>query len=691
MDKQQKKRIKQYLAWAMLLCLVAVLTVLPVIAGRDAQETGPQASVLKATPEYRSISQSILGGGTLTAGKPLEITVPAGVKVTEYLVNNGDMVAQGQSVAKVDRVSIMTAITKVQETLDYLAEEMEAISGNREATKITAPAEGTVKVLYGQPGQQVQDVLLDHGTLAVLSLDGLMAVRIPCESTLSGGDGVCVTLEDGTQVAGRVKSNLEGILTVTVSDNNYPAGAEVTVSTEEGKAVGTGKLEIHSPWNVVAYSGVIAQIHVKEGDAVSAGKLLLTLENTDHSARFESLSRQRREYETWMLELFQMYQSETVTAPGAGMVTGVDTKGAYMLSWDSSYQVQLLANAPDGNEEATYVNFVGQVSELGQDGLVMNMNPQPLFITDYLDLSEVPMDPELMCVSQVYRGDAPMYALEAGEWVQMEAADIQAGDILLFAGDMAGNFVWVVRVQTKTETPEVPETTAPTEPEEPTDSREPETPEEETPTIPEMPNLPGGYPQMPGGYPGMGRLPQEEQFELYSLDTFTIANVIPQETMTVSVSVDELDIAGIFPGQSVSLTVDALEGEMFSGTVTGISATGISIGGNSKFQVEVTVGKIPDMLPGMTAHVSAVLRTVENAFCIPVAALAEQGSESIVYTGYDEKTETFVDPLPVTVGLSDGEYAQILSGLGEGQVIYYPYYDTLVISNVPDSGITPFG
>ena len=38
----------------------------------------------------------------------------------------------------------------------------------------------------------------------------------------------------------------------------------------------------------------------------------------------------------------------------------------------------------------------------------------------------------------------------------------------------------------------------------------------------------------------------------------------------------------------------------------------------------------------------------------------------------------------MTVGMSDGENVQILSGLKEGDTFYYAYYDTLVISNIPD-------
>lgn len=40
----------------------------------------------------------------------------------------------------------------------------------------------------------------------------------------------------------------------------------------------------------------------------------------------------------------------------------------------------------------------------------------------------------------------------------------------------------------------------------------------------------------------------------------------------------------------------------------------------------------------------------------------------------------------MTVGASDGEDAQILSGIGEGMTCFYAYYDTLEISNSVEVG-----
>lgn len=691
MEKQQKKRIRKYMSWGLLVALVAALAVLPMLAAGEETADGPQASILSAKAQMQNISARVMGGGTLSSEAAVEITIPAAVKLTEYLVENGSIVDAGQEIAAVDRVTVMTAITQVQQTLDSLAEAIEKARGETAPDQAAATAGGTVKIIYAQVGENVRDVMLRDGALAVLSLDGLMAVQVERNTNLSGGDGVCVTLSDGTEIDGRVESNLDGILTVTLDDDGYAVGETVRVTTADGGRIGSGTLYIHCPWNVVAYSGTVSRVRVSEGDTVAAGRVLFDLEDTGLAAQFETLTRQHREYEELMLELFRMYQSERITAPCAGMITGVDESGTFMLSdTGSGPHVTLLANAPNGDDERAYINYVGQVTEIGIDGLILKINPQPLTLTDYKDLSAVPMDTALMTEDGIYSSSAPFYELSGEEWVQIDASAIMPGDILLFAGDADGNFVWVVRVAAGTVIPEYPESTEPEAPTEP-----------ETPTAPDTSTEPAGSGNSghsgPGGSQGGGNMPNmgtapEEEDSLYSLDTMTIASVTPQESMTVQVTIDELDISKIYVGQSAAVTVDALTGENFTAVVTGISASGENEGGNSKFTVDLTMEKRSDMLPGMSASVSITTETKENVLCIPVAALIETGTGTIVYRGYDEESGEFLEPATVTVGTSNGENAEVLSGIAEGQTVYYPYYDTLFISNVPDRGSRfPFG
>ena len=118
MEKPQKKQVRKYISWVLVAAIVILLAVLPMIAASEESGAGPQASILSAKAEIRDISVQVQGGGTLTADEAVEITIPSAVKLTEYLVSNGEVVVEGQPIASVDRISVMTAITQVQDTMD---------------------------------------------------------------------------------------------------------------------------------------------------------------------------------------------------------------------------------------------------------------------------------------------------------------------------------------------------------------------------------------------------------------------------------------------------------------------------------------------------------------------------------------------------------------------------------------------
>lgn len=720
MDKIKKKRVKKYISWILLVALVAGLAIMPLVATKEEEADGPVASLLSGTVETGSISTGLNGGGTLTSQETTEVVIPTGVKITDFLVKNGDVVSTGDPLAVIDRVTVMNTITDLQETMDYLIEEMSDVTDESVSNKVTAEAGGQVKIIYAEEGDSVQDVMLEYGALAVLSLDGLMAVELECKTDLTTGDSVIVIFEDGAEVSGRVDSNMDSILEVTIEDDGYEVGSRVAVTTEDGNRIGSGELYVHNAWNAVAYTGTVSKVNAKIDKTVSSGATLVTLKDTEFNAQLQSLLSQYQDYEKIMLELFQMYQQDVITAPCDGRISGVDEDSVQLLSASSTYTLSLLANAPSGNDEASYTNFVGMVTSVdGQGNLTLVMNPNAIEITDYTNLSVVPTDPTAMTTPSVYIPVAPIYELAGGSWTQISAASICANDILLFAHDENGNTVWVVRISSaQSESPEdtqptVPDGSAPpSETTDPTDSpTEPSQPVE-TPTEPEegpgstTPGQGGTTGNPFGNLSGMGGLSgiggmagyfggytQEETFELFDPEGTVLMSVTPLETMTLSIYVDEQDISKVQLGMTAEVAVTALKNETFTATVTEIGNVGTNNGGSSKFTVELTLALTENMLEGMTAVATIPLNTAENIPIIPVEALVEVGSNTYVYTGYDEKKDTMTNMAEVTLGVSDGIHAEVLSGLAVGDTYWYRYYDTLKIDHTAESGVGfgPFG
>ena len=729
MDKAKKTKLKRIIAAVCAVAVVAVLAAMPLIAKNEAEKDGPQASILSGTVQMGSIDTELIGGGQLAEEDAISVKIPASVKLTRFLVTNGQTVTEGEAIAAVDRVTVMTAIAEVQDTLDILAEKIEEESEKDTDSTVTALAGGTVKILYAEKGESVQDVMLDHGALAVLSLDGLMAVDLTVEESVAVGTAVTVKFSDGTEAGGKVALSLAGDVTVTIEDDDYPVGDEVEV-----EGLGSGQLYIYSPWNATAYAGTISAVKVSEGKTVKAEDTLMTLSDVGYTAAYRQLVAQRQAYEELMMDLFEMYQTETVTAPCDGVVSGVDENSAQLLSNTQQFTLSLLANAPSGNDEMVYTNFAAKVVSAAEGRWNLLVNPEPQDVTDYKDLSGVSIQEEAMTQEAGLAADMPVYVLVKGDWKQTDA---KAGDILLIAFDDAANPVWAMRIAEAADDPEPPTeepTEPPTEPEQPTEPSEPvepptepDVPDEPTipnepttpsePTIPNDPTMPsepstpdtptdpsnpGGsnFPSGGGSWGGMsgmgdlgntsgmdGFLPQEEPtVELYGMDMAQIAAVTPQDTMTLEITVDELDIRALRMGMAAEVKINALGGEKFSAAITSVSNTGTNNGGSSKFTVELTMERAENMLVGMNASASLVLKTTVDTLTIPASALVEEGTKTLVYTGYDEENECLTGPVEVTTGVSDGENVQILSGLAHGDGYYYAYYDTLEISYTPDFG-----
>ena len=693
MVKINKKRIKQIIALACIAAIVLLLALMPVIAGNNQETDGPTASILSGKTEIGNIDTTIIGGGTLADKDAVKLSVPVAVKLKRFLVSNGEKVTEGTPIASVDRVTVMTAVQQVQETLDYLSEEIEKADDVIATKKVSALAGGTVKTVYAKKGDSVQSVMLEHGALAVLSLDGLMAVDLETTSTLPVSSAVKVILSDGKTVSGKVASNLAGNMTVTVEDRSYAEGDKVQVTTEDGTQVGEGVLYIYSPWKATAYTGTVNSVNVKVGDKLSAGKTILKLEDLGQTAAYHQLVGQRQEYEELMLDLFKMYQTETLTAPCDGVVSGVDKESAQLLSDNGeSFVLTLLANAPNGNDQILYSNYVAQVTTIAENGWVLSMNPQAMPIADYLQLAGLTVDPALLTQTVLFtQMDLPIFTLTDGAWTQVEIGMVGVGDIMLFASDAEGNLVWGVLTQKAENTN--PPTNSGNDPGNNLGTNEQTKPGEQiTPDQQTRPNgqTNSGSIQFPSGgdFSGIGGgMPQQEEvFTLYDLEMAQVATVTPQKEVTLEIAVDELDINALKLGMTAQVRVDALGGEKCTATITQIDSIGTNNGGSSKYTVELTMDRTENMLAGMNATAVIALTTTENVVTIPVAALVENENETVVYTGYNENKELLENPVAVKLGVSDGETVQILEGLDAGQTYYYAYYDTLEISDTPDFG-----
>lgn len=111
-------------------------------------------------------------------------------------------------------------------------------------------------------------------------------------------------------------------------------------------------------------------------------------------------------------------------------------------------------------------------------------------------------------------------------------------------------------------------------------------------------------------------------YSLYETAAFSIASATEA---SVSINVDELDILSVKEGQTATVTLDALDGQEFEGTITEVSNEASSGNSSAKYPVTITFEKTEDMLLGMSASATIHVNEAEDAVLIPVDALRFAG------------------------------------------------------------------
>ena len=223
----------------------------------------------------------------------------------------------------------------------------------------------------------VSACMAQHGDLAVLSLDGYMAVDLETD-ILSRGDSVTVIREDGTEITGKVDTVANKKATILVSDNGPVYGETVTVVTEDGNQVGSGTLYIHSPLAVTGYAGTISMVHVKENAAVYPATTLFSLKNTSFTANYDTLLRQRSELEEELLLLLTIYRDGAILSPMDGVVSSIEfgeespSSLLYATVQTESEETKLLTIYPNISMSVTIGIDEGDILnlELGQEASV---------------------------------------------------------------------------------------------------------------------------------------------------------------------------------------------------------------------------------------------------------------------------------------------------------------------------------
>ncbi len=342
MAKRMSKAARKKRTIRVILITVIVLAMIVAAVGFLQKRVTSQVNegneaALSATVTQGSIRTTVSGSGSLTDEDVEELTFHGGIEIDEMLVQAGDSVSEGDLLATVNMSTVLSAMADIQAQLNDLDDEIGEATGDELENSIKSTLAGRVMKIYAAAGDDVSTVMYEHGALALLSLDGYMAVEIEA-GALAAGDTVTVTGSDGTSFAGTVEQVSGGSAVILISDEKSVYGDAVSVTDSEGNAIGSGQLYIHEEMRITGIAGTIKAVRVKENQKSYAKNILFTLTDTSFSANYTSLLEQRKELEEQLMALIRIYQDGAVLAPISGTISSIgeeSTTASTQMSYGS--------------------------------------------------------------------------------------------------------------------------------------------------------------------------------------------------------------------------------------------------------------------------------------------------------------------------------------------------------------------
>lgn len=148
--------------------------------------------------------------------------------------------------------------------------------------------------------------------------------------------------------------------------------------------------------------------------------------------------------------------------------------------------------------------------------------------------------------------------------------------------------------------------------------------------------------------------------------------IVDYDALEVSVDVDDNDIDAIEEGKEGEVYLNALDTTV-PGTVTEIARNATTEAGVSYYPVKLEVEAAQNVRSGMSVEVSILNQQALGAVSLSLDALSyDEYNRPFVYL---KDAEGKLVAEYVETGVSDGQYIEIVSGVSEGEAVYYQSND----------------
>ena len=606
-----KKMIRRGIAGGV--CVVVLAAAGFAVYSKGADKSESQETVQSAEAEKGSISTTVVGTGTLENGTATDVVVPTGVKVKEVLVASGDTVTEGQVLATLDEASIASELLEVKENIETVEDEIDALSDEADEEGTTEYLEA--KVLNGQLSD------LTEAETALESLLESQAITATCAGTISS-----VNVQADTEVTKSSESSASSSATGN-SNTNTVASADTTAATASADGASS----------VIKTTAASSGKNTSSGMAAGLTYLTATIStsadvNTGENDSIEYLSEDGTEAES-IITISECSVEVEAPVTGGTPQTEIAETDQYTgtISWNlskekfqsgTSYTADIRLTAKDGYEFSDSILPVVKGADVTSQVVESDAGESILQIKAKFSKT---------ASSEGTSGSAAAGAASDGVSAITGSTGSQSGTSDSSASGMSGSSASGSASGTAGSG-----------------------------------NAGSASAASSGSVSSVGTTGTSD-YSLYETAAFSIASATEA---SVSINVDELDILSVKEGQTATVTLDALDGQEFEGTITEVSNEASSGNSSAKYPVTITFEKTEDMLLSMSASATIHVNEAEDAVLIPVDALQEKGDSTFVYTKKDSDGNLSGE-VEVETGISNGSQVEITSGLEEGDTVYY--------------------
>ena len=586
-------------------------------ASKDQAETTVQSAEAKTG----TITTTVEGTGSVSNGAATDVVVPAGIKVKEVLVESGDSVEEGQVLATLDEASIASELLEVKENMESVEEEIDDLSSDAQTAGTTEYLKS--KVLNGEleelkKAETTLNSLLETQTITATCAGTVSSINVEADTEITKSSGSSGSSSSGSSNTGSSSGSSAPAGTTGVStgaaDSTSNSSSESTSTSGETDTSTTGS---YSLMFLSAQTGSSAVYTTTAADNTS----------TQSSQSLEGTAVQTAEGSTTDTTEKIASVDLDVTAPktSAKPQDTIEETDQYTgtISWNCS---------SDTFEAGT--SYTADIRLTAKDGYVFSAKilPEIKGADVTFEVTENDAGQSVLRIKAKF-SKTNRKTENSNNSNNNSNNNNSSSD----SGNLSGSNG-------------LSETTG-----------------SGSGTTGNTSGVTGNATGESGNESGTSGSTATSQYSAYETEAFSIAS---NDKATVSINVDELDITSVKTGQTAKITLDAIEGEEYEGTITSVSSEASSGSSSAKYPVEITFDKTDDMRIGMTASASISIDEAKDAVLIPVDALQEKGGKTFVYTQKDSDGNLSGE-VEVETGLSNGNKVEITSGLESGDTVYY--------------------